>query len=62
MDPLFLIDIAGAIHLMFSLNDGIIIHHMMTLMNYLMMVGLIEPSSDLITHLIESLNRFILMV
>ena len=50
MDPLFLIDIAGAIRLMFSLNDEIIIHHMMTLMNYLIMVGLIEPSSGLITH------------
>ena len=47
---LFLIDIASAIRLMFSLNDGIIIHHIMTLMNYLMMVGLIEPSSDLIIH------------
>ena len=50
MGPLFLIDIADAIHLMFSLNDRIIIHHMMTLMNYLMMGGLIEPSLDLITH------------
>ena len=50
MGPLFLIDSAGAIRLMFSLNDGIIIHHMMTLMNYLMMVGLIESSSSLITH------------
>ena len=40
MSPLFFIDIVGAIHLMFSLNDGIIIHHIMTLMNYLMMIGL----------------------
>ena len=30
MGLLFLIDIAGNIRLMFSLNDGIIIHHMMT--------------------------------
>ena len=36
MDPLFLIDIVGTIRLMFSLNDGIIIHHMMTLLSYLM--------------------------
>ena len=28
MDPLFLIDIAGAIRLVFSLNDEIIIHYM----------------------------------
>ena len=48
MGPLFLIDIAGAIRLVFSLNDEIIIHHMMTLLYYLMMVGLIEPSSGLI--------------
>ena len=38
------------IHLVFSLNDRIIIHHMMTLLYYLMMVGLIEPSLDLIIH------------
>ena len=31
-----MIDIAGAIHLVFSLNDEIIIHHMMTLLYYLM--------------------------
>ena len=36
MGPLFLIDITGTIHLVFSLNDGIIIHHMMTLLYYLM--------------------------
>ena len=36
MDPLFLINIIGAIHLVFSLNNGIIIHHMMTLLYYLM--------------------------
>ena len=36
MDLLFQIDIAGAICLVFFLNDGIIIHHMMTLLNYLM--------------------------
>ena len=62
MGPLFFIGIAGAIHLMFSLNDGIIIHHMVTLMNYLMMVGLTEPSSGLITYWLESLSRFMLMV
>ena len=36
MGPLFQIDIAGAIRLVFSLNDEIIIYHMMTLLNYLM--------------------------
>ena len=50
MGPLFLIDIAGTIRLVFSLNDRIIIHHMMTLLYYLMMVGLIEPSLDPIIH------------
>ena len=50
MDPLFLFDIVGAICLVFSLNGGIIIHHMMTLLYYLMMVGLIEPSLGLIIH------------
>ena len=37
MDPLFIIDITDAIRLVFILTDGIIIHHMMTLLNYLMM-------------------------
>ena len=36
MSQFFLIDIAGTIRLVFSLNDEIIIHHMMTLLNYLM--------------------------
>ena len=36
MDPLFQIDITGAIRLVFSFNDEIIIHHMMTLLYYLM--------------------------
>ena len=36
MGPLFLIDIIDAIRLVFSLNDGIIIHHMITLLYYLM--------------------------
>ena len=36
MDPLFLIDIVGTIRLVFSLNDGIIIYHMITLLNYFM--------------------------
>ena len=62
MGLLFMIDIAGAIHLVFILNDEIIIHHMMTLLNYLMMVGLIEPSSSLITYWLESLNRFMLII
>ena len=62
MGPLFLIVIAGTICLMFSLNDEIIIHHMITLMNYLMMVGLTELSSSLIIHYVESLSRFMLMV
>ena len=28
--PLFMIDIASAIHLVFTLNNEIIVHHMMT--------------------------------
>ena len=62
MDLLFFIDIAGAIRLIFTLNNGIIIHHMMTLLNYLMVVRLTEPSSGLIIFWLESLSRFILMV
>ena len=62
MGPLFQIDIAGTIHLVFSLNDEIIIHHMMTLLNYLMVIRLIEPFSDLIILWLESLSRFMLMV
>ena len=53
----FQIDIIGAICLVFSLNDGIIIHHMMTLMNYLMMVGLTELSDDGIFESDHSLDR-----
>ena len=62
MGLLFLIDIAGAIRLVFSLNDGIIIHYMMTLLNYLMVVKLTEPSLSLIILWPESLSRFMLMV
>ena len=62
MGPLFLIDIASAIRLVFSLNDKIIIHHTMTLLNYLMVVRLIEPSLGLIIFWVESLSWFILMV
>ena len=62
MGLLFLIDIADAIRLVFSLNDGIIFHHMMILLYYLMMVGLTEPSSGLIIHLLKILSKFMLMV
>ena len=62
MGSLFLIDIAGTIHLVFSLKDRIIIHHMVTLLNYLMVVRLTEPSSNLIILWLESLSRFMLMV
>ena len=36
MGPLFLINIASTIRLVFSLNDEIIIHHVTTLLYYLM--------------------------
>ena len=62
MGLLLQIDIAGTIRLVFSLNDGIIIHHMMTLLNYLMVVRLTEPFLGLIICWLESLSRFMLMV
>ena len=62
MGPLLQIDIAGAIRLVFYLNDWIIIYHMMTLLSYLMVVRLIELSLSLIILWLESLSRFMLIV
>ena len=62
MSPLFLIDIVDTIRLVFSMNDRIIIHYIMILLNYLMN-GWIDRAILESDHFLASItSRFMLMV